>query len=151
MSATDERLAAVVRELVGPVAADLEVDLIDVEVKGQRGSRVVKLIADTVGGLDIDDIATLSRRAGEVLDDRDVVDGSYTLEVTSPGTDRPLRDPRDFARNLGRDARVQRTGQAELTGTVVRVEDDTLVLEVGGDEVAVPFTELDHGKLVLPW
>lgn len=151
-----ERLAALAR----PVAADQDVDLVDVEVKGPRNRRMVRLVADAVGGLDIDRIAELSRAVGDAIDD--VVPGSYTLEVTSPGTDRPLRTLRDFERNLGREVRVQRTQSAaesapgEVTGTVQTVThgDDaegTVHLDVAGDEVVVPIGDVDHAKVVLPW
>ncbi len=145
------RLAA----LAGPVAAAQGVDLVDVEVKGPRNRRVVRLVADRDGGLDIDRIAALSRAVGEAIDD--VVPGAYTLEVTSPGTDRPLRRLRDFERNVGREVRVQRTQAAaadapgEVTGVVVAATQDQLHLEVDGDQVVIDIADVDHGKVVLPW
>ena len=141
--------------LAEPVADAQGIDLVDVEVKGPRNRRMVRLVADAEGGLDIDRIAELSRAVGDVIDD--VVPGSYTLEVTSPGTDRPLRRLRDFQRNVGRDVRVQRTQQAaadapgEVTGTVVGTTDDAVRLDVAGDEVVVPITDIDHAKVQLPW
>lgn len=149
--------------LAEPVAAEQGIDLVDVEVKGPRNRRVVRLVADAEGGLDIDRIAELSRAVGDAIDD--VVPGTYTLEVTSPGTDRPLRRARDFARNVGRDVRVQRTQAAaadapgEVTGTVVAVDhgddpddrDAVVRLDVEGQEVAIPIDHIDHGKVQLPW
>lgn len=142
-------------ELAEPVAADQGIDLVDVEVKGPRNRRVVRLVADADGGLDIDRIAKLSRAVGDAIDD--VVPGTYTLEVTSPGTDRPLRRLRDFERNVGREVRIQRTQAAsqdapgEVTGTVTSATDGVVVLDVKGDEVAVPIEDVDHGKVQLPW
>jgi ribosome maturation factor RimP len=151
----DGQLPAVIHDLVAPLATELGVELLDVEVKGQRGRRLVRLVADADGGLDIDVIAKLSRRAGDVLDEADVVAGTYTLEVTSPGADRPLRAPRDFARNVGRDVRVLRTedaeGPREVAGTVVAATDEGVTLQLDDTEVTVPFAEVDHGKVVLPW
>ena len=150
-----EDLPERLRALADPVAATLEVDLVDVEVKGPRNRRVVRLVADADGGLDIDRIAELSRSVGDEIDD--VVPGSYTLEVTSPGTDRPLRRLRDFARNVGREVRLQRTQAAaadrpgEVTGTVVQAARDVVVLEVDGDHVDVPIDDVDHAKIILPW
>jgi ribosome maturation factor RimP len=151
----DGQLPAVIHDVVAPLAAGLDAELLDVEVKGQPGRRVVRLVTDADGGLDIDVIAELSRRAGDALDEADVVAGSYTLEVSSPGVDRPLRRPRDFARNVGRDVRVVRTDEAEgpreVTGTLVGATDEALTLRVAGDEVTVPLGDVEHGKLVLPW
>ncbi len=147
--------------LAEPVAAEQGIDLVDVEVKGPRNRRVVRLVADAEGGLDIDRIALLSRAVGDAIDD--VVPGTYTLEVTSPGTDRPLRRLRDFERNVGRDVRIQRTQAAaadapgEVTGRVVAVDrgsdpdEGAITLEVKGDPVVVPIGDVDHGKVQLPW
>jgi ribosome maturation factor RimP len=152
---TADELAARVRDVVAPAVDAAGVDLLDVEVKGQRGSRVVRLVADADGGLDLDTIATLSREAGDRLDETDVVPGRYTLEVTSPGADRPLRTARDFARNVGRDVRLQLAdaadGPGELTGALVGVDDDHLELEVEGAPRRVPLVDVDHGTVVLPW
>ncbi|GGI06520.1 ribosome maturation factor RimP [Egicoccus halophilus] len=156
MATTDEaRLPERVRELASPLADDLDVELVDVEVKGSGTRRLVRLVADAEGGLDVDVIAALSRRVGSALDERDLIPSSYTLEVTSPGVDRPLRRPRDFARNVGREVRLVREqdapGDREVTGTVVVADDSSVTLEVDGDEVVVPLADIDHGKVVLPW
>jgi ribosome maturation factor RimP len=159
MSRTDDAaLADRVRELVVPVAEELEVDLVDVEVKGQKGSRVVRLIADALdpaAGLDVDLIARLSRRAGDRLDEVDVVPGTYTLEVSSPGATRPLRRARDFARNVGREVEVLRLEELgdprTVRGEVSEVDDEAVVLATGDGTVRVPLGEVDHGTVVLPW
>lgn len=152
---TRDDLPGRIAVLAEPLATAVGIDLVDVEVKGQRGRRVVRLVADADGGLDIDRIAQLSRAVGDVIDD--VVPGAYTLEVTSPGTDRPLRRPRDFTRHVGREVRVQRTADAaadqpgEVVGVVVEVTDTAVVLEAGDDRVAIDHADIDHGKVVLPW
>jgi ribosome maturation factor RimP len=150
---TRDDLPGRIAVLAEPLAAAAGIDLVDVEVTGQRGRRVVRLVADADDGLDIDRIAQLSRAVGEAIDD--VVTGAYTLEVTSPGTDRPLRRPRDFARNVGREVRVQRTAEAdipgEVVGVVVDVTDTAVVLEIGEERVAIDHADIDHGKVVLPW
>ena len=159
MNATaDHDLAGRISALAGPEAAGLDVDLVDVEVKGSRGSRVVRLIADAEGGLDVDRIAALSRQVGELLDAEDLVPGRYTLEVSSPGVDRPLRSLRDFRRNLDRDVRVVRNRAAidrgekgEVVGRLTEASDDHLRLVVDGDELAVPLADVEHAKVVLPW
>jgi ribosome maturation factor RimP len=154
----DETLPARVRDLAVPLAEQLEVDLVDVEIVGQPGRRVVKLVADAIDpteGLDVDRIAKLSRQVGAALDEADLVPGAYTLEVTSPGATRPLRRPRDFARNLGREVvvtRLEDLGEPrEVRGEVAGVDDDAVTIAAGDEEVAVRFDAIDHGKVVLPW
>ena len=156
----DDQLPARVRELLAPVAAEFDAVVLEAHVKGQAGRRLVRVVVDREqldpeAGLNIDTIARLSSRCGEVLDRDDVIPGAYTLEVTSPGADRPLRSPRDFARNLGREVRVVRAERCgaprELTGVVRGVTEDEIELERDGDEVRIALTDLDHGKVVLPW
>lgn len=152
-----ERLTA----LVGPVVEAHEVELVEVEVKGQKGSRVVRVITDTDDGVDIDVVATISRQVGDILDeDEELIDGNYTLEVSSPGVDRPLTTARQLARHVGRDLRVVRTRDAidrgekgEVTGRLSELtDDDQLLLRVDkGRELRVPLGDVDHAKVVLPW
>jgi ribosome maturation factor RimP len=152
-----ERLTA----LVGPVVEAHEVELVEVEVKGQKGSRVVRVITDTDDGVDIDVVATISRQVGDILDeDEDLIDGNYTLEVSSPGVDRPLTTARQLARHVGRDLRVVRTRDAidrgekgEVTGRLSEMtDDDQLLLRVDkGRELRIPLGDVDHAKVVLPW
>jgi ribosome maturation factor RimP len=154
----DPALPDRVRDLAVPLAEALEVDLVDVEVKGQPGRRVVKLVADTLdpaGDLDVDTIARLSRRVEDALDETDLVPGAYTLEVTSPGATRPLRRGRDFARNVGREVRVLRNegtdGPREITGEVVAADDDEVTLATRDGHTRIPLVDVDHGTVVLPW
>lgn len=155
--ADDAQLAARVRNLADPVASELDVDILEVQVKGPKGRRKAQLIvdrADLVGeGLDIDVIAKLSRQLGNVLDEQDPIPGGYTLEVTSPGVDRSLTTARDFARNIGRDVRVVSTdeGAGTVSGTVSSVTDDAVTLEIDRQPVVMPLADVDHGKVVLPW
>jgi ribosome maturation factor RimP len=155
---SDDALPSRVRDLAEPFAEELGVDLVDVEVRGQTGRRVVRLIADSLEvseGLDVDQIAALSRRVGGVLDETDLIPGAYTLEVTSPGATRPLRRGRDFARNVGREVDVQRLetsgDPATIRGEVVAADDDAVTLRTSDGEVRVALTDVDHGTVVLPW
>ena len=152
----DAQLDARIHAIAAPIAEEDGLDLEEVEVRGQRGSRKVRLVVHADAGLDIDQIARLSRRVGAALDEQDVVAGSYMLEVTSPGADRPLRTARDFARNIGRQVRVVLQAEAaaersETVGTVDAVDEEQIQLRVDGTEVTIPLGDVDHGKVVLPW
>src|SRR5680860_57956 len=98
-------LSSALRDAIADTVADLGVALVSVEVKGPRNKRVVKLVADADDGLDVDRIAAVSHAVGGIADD--VVPGSYTLEVSSPGVERPLTTPAHFTRNLGRRVEVR--------------------------------------------
>jgi ribosome maturation factor RimP len=159
MARSDEaQLPARVHGLAADAADPLDVEILDVKVKGQRGRRLVRVTADRIdpaADLYVDTIARLSRRLGDLLDEQDVIAGAYTLEVTSPGADRPLTRVRDFQRNVGRDVRIvraaDREGPPEVTGTLVAVDDDEVTLEIDGGPVTVSLDDVDHGRVVLPW
>lgn len=148
-----------VRELAEPLAEALDLEVLEVAISGPGGRPLIRVTvdaspSDTIG-VDVDDVAALSRRLGEVLDEQDVMPGAYTLEVTSPGADRPLRAQRDFARNIGREVRVLgREGSdapAEVTGTLVAVDEDRVTLDVEGSQVQLDLADLESGRVVLPW
>ena len=162
MGDTDKQdaLETSIAALAEPLATPLGVEVVAVDVRGQKGRRLVRVTADAIdleaaSGPDIDTIATLSRKLGKALDEHDPIAGGYTLEVTSPGADRPLRRPRDFARNVGREVRLVPNEDgptiAAHTGVVVDVTETELTLEIDGAEVVVPLTDVDHGTVVLPW
>lgn len=156
-SASGLSLAARIERVAEPLAAAGEIELVEVEVRGSHGSRVVRIVADAAGGIDVDRIARLSRQVGARLDEEDLVDGSYTLEVSSPGLDRTLHERADFARVVGREVRVLRNqlrpeGEpGEIVGTVRTVTERGIVLTVEGQDRELTLEEIEHGKVVLPW
>ncbi|GDY30531.1 ribosome maturation factor RimP [Gandjariella thermophila] len=115
------RLEPVVQRAVEEVGYDLE--LLDVQPAGRR--RLVKVVVDGEHGIGLDEVATVSRAVSSALDARDdLLTGPYTLEVTSPGVDRPLVRPRHWRRAWSRLVRVRQVDGTEFTGRV-GVADDT--------------------------
>jgi ribosome maturation factor RimP len=150
-TASQSRLVATIRDLVEPVVTGAGVDLVDLEIKGPPNRRVVRVVADVDGGLDIDRIATVSQQVSAALDDADAIPGAYTLEVSSPGVDRPLTTGHDFARQLGRHVRIVRVGADDLVGTLRGATDDVVTVEIDGDEQTIAIADVDHGRVELPW
>lgn len=157
---SNDDLQRAVAELAAPIGAGLGVEVLEVVVKGQRGSRMVRLIVDA-DDLDpevlvgIDDIATLSRELEAALDEHDPIAGGYTLEVTSPGADRPLTRPRDFARNRGRTVRLELHAPAqeqhEVVGELTAADASTLTLTTDDGDRAIALRDVVRGHVVLPW
>lgn len=163
----DGHVPDLVRDIVEPIAAELGVEVLDVQLTGPHGRRLIRVVADVIAplpavlhdepapGVDVDAIAVLSRKLGGLLDDRDVFPGSYTLEVSSPGVTAPLTRAQDFARNLGREVRVIRRGDDAATdgvqGTVTAVADDRVTLGTEDGDIEVLFEDIDQGTVVLPW
>lgn len=130
MSTTQsERLRGLLEPLVA--AAGLDLEEVRVTTAGKR--RQLLVVVDSDEGVQLDAVAELSRGISQTLDDADAMGGAaYVLEVTSPGVDRPLTEPRHFRRNTGRLVRARLTEGGELTARVIAVDDDGLDLEVPG-------------------
>lgn len=90
-----------IRELVEPVATEEGMELIMVECLKMKSRWLVKLYIDKEGGVTLDDCATVSNQVGDILDVHDMPPGPYTLEVSSPGLDRPVERDKDFLRHRG--------------------------------------------------
>jgi ribosome maturation factor RimP len=144
-----------VREHAAPLAAAADLDLVDVQVRGEGARRLVRVIVDRKGGVDLERCTAVSRGLSASLDAADALETGYTLEVTSPGVDAPLTDRRAFERVEGRAVLIHRTGAdgvpAQLRGTVAAAEADAVVLDVGGARLRVPYAEIAKATQTLPW
>jgi ribosome maturation factor RimP len=143
-----------VRSVAERVAAGRGFELVDVEVKRQPRGSLVRLYVDRPGGIGLDDLQSVSEEVSAILDVEDPLTSSYTLEVSSPGLDRPLRTEEDYRRFVGRLAKVSSyeplEGRRHWTGRLVAVEDGvvSLTLEREGGAVArIPFGKIAHGRL----
>jgi ribosome maturation factor RimP len=139
-----ERLIALLDPVVAAVGYDLEA--VTVSQAGRRS--IVRVVVDGDDGVSLDAVAEVSRGVSEALDaDGDVLGAApYTLEVTSPGVDRPLTLPRHWRRNAGRLVEV-RHGDRSVTGRVVEADETRVVLEVEGQSVEAPYAELGPGSV----
>ncbi|MFD9796089.1 ribosome maturation factor RimP [Streptomyces sp. NPDC059070] len=130
MSTTQsERLRGLLEPLVS--AKDLDLEEIEVSRAGRR--RMLRIVVDSDEGVELDTCAELSRAVSDALDESDVMgDEEYVLEVTSPGAERPLSEPRHYARATGRLARLTLTEGGELVARILGVDEEGLDLEVPG-------------------
>lgn len=140
-----------VRALVDELAGASGLDVVDVALKGQGNRQLLKVLVDRKGGLDLAACQALAKRLSERLDENDPLPGRYTLEVSSPGTGYPLRDQRAFDRVEGKRVTVLRAEEPEVSGVVKAARDDVVVLDVDGEEVAVPYGAITKATQALPW
>jgi ribosome maturation factor RimP len=143
-SDTRDRLA---EELSAPVGAlGLDLEAVDLSSAGKR--RVLRVAVDKDGGVTMDDIAEATRAVSTALDSRDLMgERTYTLEVSSPGVDRPLTLPRHWRRNQGRLVKVTLHEGEPVTGRITTSDDDAAVLDVGGNEQRVPFDQVSKARI----
>ena len=143
-----------IARLLEPVvrAEGLVLDDLDITPAGRR--RVVRVVVDSESPLPLDAVAQASHAVSEALDAADVLGGaSYTLEVTSPGVDRPLTLPRHWRRSTGRLVKARLADGGELVGRIVAVGDDAVELQVDGaqrrlalDEVAKAVVQVEFNR-----
>lgn len=141
-----------VRELVTPLAEAASVDLYDVEHHGA----VVRVLVDADGGIALDAIARLSRSVSRALDEHDPIPGRYTLEVSSPGLERPLRTPEHFRRAAGSEVRVKTLagfdGPRRLTGILEGVAGDGVDLRGSDGELCrIAYAQMASARTVFAW
>ncbi|TQS44887.1 ribosome maturation factor RimP [Cryptosporangium phraense] len=138
------RIVALVEPVVNAAGYDLE----EVSVNQAGRRTVVRVVVDADGGITLDDIAEVSRSVSAALDDDDDSFGSspYTLEVTSPGVDRPLTEPRHWRRNVGRLVKVSLGGRS-LTARITAVDENGVHLTDDKGVQTASFAEVGPGKV----
>lgn len=150
-----EDMTTRVRKLAAPLAQEVDVELVDVEVKGSKGRRLVRVIIDRKGGVTLSTCQDLSRALSDALDADDPVEGRYSLEVTSPGVDYPLRGRGAFDRVQGRAVLIHHDpgdGRVlQLRGTVAEAHEDTVELDADGERIEVPYECIVKASQTLPW
>lgn len=155
MNSTQQRIADRVRALTQEVIAGTSYFLVDVAVRGHKGTRVVEIYVDSAEEFGHDDLAVVSKEVGFLLDVEDVVDGSYKLEVSSPGIKRPLKMPQQYQKNVGRTLRVryQSEGNEEIVvGDLMTADDEEIELELAsGDRLQLPYQSINQARIELPW
>jgi ribosome maturation factor RimP len=138
-----------IRTEVAPVIAPLGLGVYDVVL----GGGVLRLVLDKPGGVDVDTLEEASRLVGPRLDE--IVQGSYTLEVSSPGLERALRRPEHFAGALDSTVSVKVRGDdgaiERLRGELSRVDDDTVTLRTESGERVVRLADIESAKTVFEW
>ena len=141
--------------IVEPVVAGLGYEFVGLERSGGRNHEVVRVYIDHADGITVDDCETVSQQIGAVLDVEDPIHGRYTLEVSSPGLDRPLFTPEQYRRFIGAELNVRLRHllkeRRKLQGKLVGVAADGFDLEVEGGVWRVPFASVERARMVPQW
>jgi ribosome maturation factor RimP len=146
-------------EALSAIIEPLGYELVDVRIIGSATQRVIRLRIDFPGGAEpghgvsTTDCSRVSRAVEAALEGAGAVGPVWTLEVSSPGVERPVRFPRDWRRYQGRDVRLKATGLPSKTvGTIVAMPDDEHVtLDIAGDSRTLPLDSIREATLVIDW
>ena len=147
-------------EIFDPIAEELGLDIVRVRLMGSNrpgGARRLQIMAErkTDGEINVNQCARLSRALSAYLDEADPIAGDYTLEVSSPGIDRPLTRLKDFETYEGLEARIEldrlAEGRKRFRGILAGIEDDHVAIDLDGEEetALMPFAWIIDAKLVL--
>lgn len=143
-----------IRELILPIFERLNYYLVEIKLRGSRNNQVLSILADTDTGITMEQITGLSREIADTLDMYDPINGHYRLDVSSPGIDYPLKELWQYRKNIGRQVRVfyqTDEGAKESTGTLKSVNEKTLTLVNGSEEMVLPMKQIEKTKIKLKW
>jgi ribosome maturation factor RimP len=148
-AAIDRRMA----EIITPVLEDMGFELVRVRLMSGKSS-ILQIMADTPkGGIEVDDLAEISTAVSAVLDVEDPILDTYTLEVSSPGIDRPLTRLKDFEMFEGYEAKIETDelidGRRRFKGELAGVEGNEVLINIAEGTIGLQFDWLSDAKLVL--
>ncbi|NMB11112.1 MAG: ribosome maturation factor RimP [Firmicutes bacterium] len=145
---------SITTQLVEEILSDYpEIELVNVEYAKEGPDWVLRVFIDKVGGVSLDDCEKVSRRLSSSLDDADPIPGSYSLEVSSPGLERPLTRDAHFERFAGHLVQIRTyapfQGQKLWEGQLLGLEDGAVVVEVEGEIVRIPRDQVAKANLAI--
>ena len=136
-------------EILIPIVEEYGFELVDVEYVKEGGTWYLRAYIDKPGGISIDDCEVVSRRLSDILDEKDYIDDSYIMEVSSPGLGRPLKKEKDFKRSQGKEVEIRTyrmiDKQKEFTGVLKDYDNDTVTIALD-EETTKTF---DKGDIAL--
>ena len=136
--------------LAKKIADQHSVDIFDIEILG-KGKMLLRVMIDKPEGVTLDDCEQFSRSLSALLDIEDPFEGPYTLEVSSPGINRPLKKPEDFENNTGKLARIVTSekinNQSFFIGRILKVRDNIIVIMTKEKEIKIPFDKIKKANL----
>lgn len=136
-----------IKKIVEPILDDENLFLVDVVIKGHQANQKIIILADGDNGISIDQCGSVSRKVGNIIEEEDLIDQKYTLEVSSPGLDFPLKGLRQYQKNVGRILQVQLESGEAVEGVLDSVDEEKLRLTLNKDQKEYPFEDIKQSKV----
>lgn len=140
-----------VRQMALPVVQEAGLELVEAEFLKEGGGWYLRLYIDKPGGVNHEDCRYVSERVSRLLDEKDLITHSYTLEVSSPGIERPLKKPADFNRFMGKTALINTfapvNGRKKFCGLLKGTRQDEVLIDIDGEEVVIPLKQIASARL----
>ena len=139
------------RSLLEPMVERLGYELVHVTLTGSK-TRTLRIFIDAPGGITVSDCEQVSRRISDVLDVENIIEGNYTLEISSPGLDRPLAKQEHFEQAQGKDVSIRmqspHLGRRKFRGLLLEVRNNAVLVEVDGEPYELLYNEMQRANLV---
>ena len=139
-------------EILLPIVEEYGFELVDVEYVKEGSNWYLRAYIDKPGGIGVNDCEVVSRRLSDILDEKDYIEDSYILEVSSPGLGRPLKKEKDFKRSIGKVVEIKTfakvNGAKEFEGVLKAYDDDTVTIELE-DETEITISRKDISMIRL--
>ena len=151
----DDTQVSQIQALAEPILSERGMELVELTCRPQGGQLHVRLLVDRIGGVTIQQCAQVNQRLAAAMETGQVIEGGYTIEVSSPGLDRPLVTPRDFQRAIGEELRLDvatpegRT--KEVGGMLLAVQPDAVVIKTADGNMTVLLSLVRTAKKALRW
>lgn len=140
------------RDHLAPVIDAMGYEFVGCELQRAGRHTVLRVYIDSAKGITVDDCSRVSRQVSAMLDVEDPIQGNYSLEISSPGIDRPLFELAHFQKQLGQRVKVRMqvpvNGQRNFVGIVQKIEGNNIYLLVDGEERVLPFFDIEKAKVV---
>ena len=149
-----QEIIAELRNIIGDYLKIQGLDLVDLILRHEGRDSIVRILVDRPeGGITVGECAKLNIQTSNLLDEKDILQTRYILEVASPGLDRPLKTKNDFLRCINRRARFflneSINSKIELEGVISKVENDLVYIESNNEIIEIPLTKINKAKRVI--
>ena len=142
-----------VKSLIESYLEDHDIELVEIVYRREQGGMVLRLLADTLGGITVAECEALNNYLSEALDKEEVISEHFIIEVASPGLDRPLVNDRDFERAMGKELEIRMyepiEGSREHQGKLIGMDKENIVLESSDISTVIPRLKIAKAVLKL--
>ena len=141
-------------KLIEPICKLNHIFLYEVKLKGSRKNRIIKVTVDTEKGVTLNECQLLNRGISDLFIRKDIIKDEYSIEVSSPGINKPLQYPFEYRRNIGRDLKVRffKNGIInETIGTLTAYDDKNITIEKPKEKIVIPVDKISKALIKLKW
>jgi len=150
-SVSEKKVAGLVRSLAEPLCESEGLELVHVEFQREASGRILRLYIDKPDGIKLDDCVGVSRQMNDILDVNLEELGPYSLEVTSPGPERPLAKQEDFEKFKGNRVKIKTSrplnGQKNFTGILMGISGEQVTLKIDDEAIVIPYQDISKARL----